>query len=104
MSMMTSKILQLSRRVRRVALQIERLCGEKVKVAYNVQQTASMVSNRICDRLDTKAIGYQLLKLFINLTRRCYSMILCMEDEKWVGGIRFTIFKLFYPKTGELQN
>jgi hypothetical protein len=74
MSMMTLTVLQLSRRVRRVALQIEKLCGGKAKVAYNVQRTASMVSNRICDRFDTKAIRDQLLKIFINLTRPCYRM------------------------------
>jgi hypothetical protein len=34
-------------------LQMERIYGEKVKVTYKVQQTASMVSNRIWHRFDT---------------------------------------------------
>jgi len=50
---MTSTILQLSRAGRRVAGQVKRLYGEEIKIAYNVHQTASMVSNRLCYRLGT---------------------------------------------------
>lgn len=51
MKMMTATILQLTRTGRRLALQVERVYGEKVKVIYNVEQTASMVSNRMCHGL-----------------------------------------------------
>lgn len=50
---MTLTILQLSRAGRRVAGQVKRLYGEEIKIAYNVQQTASMVNNLLCYRLGT---------------------------------------------------
>jgi len=43
---MTSTILQLSRTGRRAAAQMKRLYGGKVKIAYNIQQTSSMVSEQ----------------------------------------------------------
>jgi hypothetical protein len=45
-SIMTSIILQVSRTGRRLAVQLERLYGGKVKITYNIQQIASMVSEQ----------------------------------------------------------
>lgn len=54
---------------------MERVYGEKVKVTYNVEQTASMVSNRMCHGFDTW-VEDQMMKLFINLS----SKILLLHD------------------------
>jgi len=61
---MTATILQLSRAGRRVAGQVKRLYGEEIKIAYNVQQTASMVSG--CAIVWVRTNGDGLEKLFIN--------------------------------------